>query len=101
MVALGPGTPAAATKPKCRRAGRISGSGGTADIEPQHHRRFVLHHVTQDGGAGVSEEPERTLLPIALRSSMRRGKINHGVEDCRHWLPGRLLCRIVARPHPS
>jgi len=49
-----------------RRAARISDSRGTAEIEPQHHRRSVLHHLIQDGGAGVSGEPEGTLLPIAL-----------------------------------
>jgi hypothetical protein len=73
------------TKPKCRRAPQISGSGGTADLEPRHHRRFVLRRITQDAGARVSEEPEGTLLPIAPRSSTRRDMINHVAVDWRHW----------------
>jgi hypothetical protein len=73
------------TKPRCRRASQISGSGGTADLEPQHHRRFVLRHITQDAGTRVSEELEGTLLPTAPRSSTRRDMINHVVVDWRHW----------------
>src|ERR1700736_3203109 len=68
-----------------REPPRIADSGGTVDLKPQHHRRFVLHHVPQDAGARVSGESAGTLLPIAPQSSMRRDKTIHVVEDCHPW----------------